>query len=471
MKNLLNLLFITIFSLNLFAQNKIKDQISILLEDSLFKSSMAAIEVYDLSKKETLFEKNSELLLHPASNMKILTTSAGLYFLGPDYNFETALFHTGQIRRSTLKGSLYILGGGDPDFTTGDLDSLILSLKRQGIKKITGNIYADLSFTDSLFWGKGWMWDDDPSTDAPYLSALNINKNSVITIAEPGENGKKAKVKTIPESKFFKIINHSVTVSDKSLSSFDMQRNWISRRNAIVAKGNFYSGSEPEAIQMNVYNPAQYFLTLFTEKLRENKISFHGKLKISSVPTDTTRLYTFKRPYSNVIMGLNKNSDNLSAEMVLRALSVKYFGRPANADNGIKIVDSLITLSGLDYKSYRIVDGSGVSHYNLINAHLLLNVLRFIYQNRPELFNILYNSFPVAGVDGTLRERMKSGNAFSNVHAKTGTISGVSCLSGYAKSKSGHLLAFSLMFQNYAGSSSRAVKIQNDICQILSEYE
>ncbi|MGE5410566.1 MAG: D-alanyl-D-alanine carboxypeptidase/D-alanyl-D-alanine-endopeptidase, partial [Clostridiales bacterium] len=171
------------------------------------------------------------------------------------------------------------------------------------------------------------------------------------------------------------------------------------------------------------------------------------------------------------IMGLNKNSDNLSAEMVLRALSVKYFGRPANADNGIKMVDSLITLSGLDNKSYRIVDGSGVSHYNLINAHLLLNVLRFIYQNRPELFNILYNSFPVAGVDGTLRERMKSGSAFNNVHAKTGTISGVSCLSGYAKSKSGHLLAFSLMFQNYAGSSSRAVKIQNAICQILSEYE
>lgn len=472
MKKILALFFpFFIFSIHTAAQTNIDRSINKLLEDSLFNTAVAAVNVYDLNTQSSLFQKNTTLLLRPASNMKVLTTVAGLLFLGPDYCFKTSLYHTGKINHSVLKGDLYICGGGDPDFTTSDLDTLIQQLKQFGIKEIRGNIIADLSFTDSLFWGKGWMWDDDPSTDAPYLSALNINKNSFIIIAEPGKVNSKAKIKTIPKSNFFKIKNYSLTVAKKDTIELEFQRDWIKRSNNITVSGHIPSVSSHQTSEMNVYNPALYFLTLFKEKLHENKIRFKGRIKFSLLPALAREIYSMNRPFVNVIMGLNKNSDNLSAEMTLKAMAVKFFGKPARAENGIKMIDSLITLSGLDYRNYRIVDGSGVSHYNLLNADLLLSVLKFIYNNRPDLFNILYNSFPVAGVDGTLRERMKDSPAFSNVHAKTGTISGVSCLSGYVTAKNKHLLAFSIMIQNYLGSSSRATKIQNEICRVLAEYE
>ncbi len=111
--------------------------------------------------------------------MKMLTTAAGLVFLGPKYNFTTSLYYTGFIADSILYGDLYAVGGLDPDFTTKDLDSMVVLLKNLGVKEILGNIYGDVSMCDSLFWGNGWMWDDDPSTDAPYMTALNINTNAI----------------------------------------------------------------------------------------------------------------------------------------------------------------------------------------------------------------------------------------------------------------------------------------------------
>ncbi len=157
--------------------------------------------------------------------------------------------------------------------------------------------------------------------------------------------------------------------------------------------------------------------------------------------------------------------------MTLRALAYKYFGKPASAKNGIKMIDSLITIVGLNPSSYRIVDGSGVSRYNLITANLLVNVLKYFYIKKPQLYQVLYNSFPVAGVDGTLKRRMKNGLAYNNVHAKTGTLSGVSSLSGYLTAANNHKIIFSILIQNYTGHASKARSIQDKICEILSEMK
>jgi D-alanyl-D-alanine carboxypeptidase/D-alanyl-D-alanine-endopeptidase (penicillin-binding protein 4) len=168
---------------------------------------------------------------------------------------------------------------------------------------------------------------------------------------------------------------------------------------------------------------------------------------------------------------INKESYNLGAEMILRALAAKCLGEPATADNGIKMIDSLIALTGLNPNAYRLVDGSGISHYNLISAQLLLKVLKYMYFQKPDLYKILYESFPVAGVDGTLSNRMKGASAQNKVHAKTGTLSGVSCLSGYVTADNGHLLAFSIILQNFTGSSKVGKDYEDKICNILAEYQ
>jgi len=208
---------------------------------------------------------------------------------------------------------------------------------------------------------------------------------------------------------------------------------------------------------------------LFRESLEKNGIKFSGDLKIKSIEESATHVFTFPRSYDSVIVNLNKTSDNLSSEMTLLALSEKYFGKPASARNGLKMIDSLIILCGLNSKDYRLVDGSGISHYNLVSAELLLSVLKYFYYEEPDLYETLYGSFPIAGIDGSLKNRMEKTKAENNVHAKTGTLSGVSSLSGYVRNKRGNMIAFSILIQNYNDSSKQARDFIDAVCEILAE--
>ena len=119
--------------------------------------------------------------------------------------------------------------------------------------------------------------------------------------------------------------------------------------------------------------------------------------------------------------------------------------------------------------TYRLADGSGVSHYNLVSAELLLGVLKYFYYEEPDLYETLYESFPIAGIDGSLKNRMEKTKAENNVHAKTGTLSGVSSLSGYVKNKRGNMIAFSILVQNYNDSSKQAREFIDAVCEILAE--
>ncbi len=231
--NRLNKILVIIFFFNIFVfpqenAEGIRSGIDSLLSGKFFQSTIAAVDIYDLTAQKTLFTKNEKLLLHPASNMKILTTAAALFFLEPDYQFNTSIYYSGDILNNTLYGDLYIVGGGDPLLNTKDLDSLVRVINKRGLKEITGNIFADVSWKDSLFWGNGWMWDDDPSTDAPYLSALNINKNSIEVLVSPTSFGKKANIYLKPETGYVNIINHTITIyNDDGLNNYRVTRDWI----------------------------------------------------------------------------------------------------------------------------------------------------------------------------------------------------------------------------------------------------
>ena len=460
-----------------FAQvniDSVRYQIDTVLANKFFNSTMMAIDVYDLTTHQTIYKKNEKFLLRPASNLKVLTTSAGLVFLGPDYNFQTSVAYSGKIINGTLYGDLYVIGGCDPDFTTENVDSLVTQIKDAGIKEISGNLYGDVSMIDSLFWGKGWMWDDDPSTDAPYLTSLDVNRNSIGVIVKRSKIGEKVNVKLVPQTDYFSVENNAVTVPADSPNTLDITRDWINRKNKILISGNlpnkFVADSLQDTSYVNVFRPELYFLTLMKENILKQGINFDGNIDTATAPFSVQNIFDFKRPYDSVIVNLNKVSYNLGAEMTMYSYAAKYFGKPATAKNGIKITDSLLTLSGLDAKNYRIVDGSGVSHYNLISPEVLLSVLKYMYYQKPELYKILYKSFPIAGVDGTLKHRMKGTLAENNVHAKTGTLSGVCTISGYLTAKNGHQIAFSMMTQNYVGSARTGRDFQDEICNILVNY-
>jgi D-alanyl-D-alanine carboxypeptidase/D-alanyl-D-alanine-endopeptidase (penicillin-binding protein 4) len=446
-------------------KSKLEKEISKIISTDLFKSSQITIDVYNLTTQKSILRKNEELLLHPASTIKILTTAASLLFLD-NFSYKTSLYYKGNLRDSILTGDLFLVGGLDPEFSLRDLDSLISEIKKCGIKEIRGNIIADVSALDSLFWGNGWMWDDDPEPSSPYMSALNINYNCVSVNYTPGFVGNPALISLIPQSNYFNVINNSRTTENKT-TPLRISRDWIIRSNNITVTGEISVNEKSNYTLLNVFNPANFFLTLFKENLIRNGISFEGKLKISSLETDAKEIFSFYREIDSVLINVNKNSNNLGSEMLLRAMALKYFGKPASAKNGIKLIDSLITIVGMDPKQYKIADGSGLSFYNLISAELLTEVLKFIYQNNKRFFTKLFSSLPVSGVDGTLKDRMKNSPAFQKVNAKTGTISGVSNLSGYLTNKSNHLIAFTIMIQNFTCPQKNVREIQDKICEII----
>ena len=457
-----------------FPQSSIREKLDKILSSSFFESTLAAVDVYDLTGKEIIYQKNNRYLLHPASNMKILTSAAGLVFLGPDYNFETTFYYKGDIDDGVLDGDLYVVGGFDPAFSIQDLDYFIDAIDSLGIKKIKGNIFADVSRMDTMYWGEGWMWDDDPSTDSPYLSSLNINYNSVEVFLLGTEPGRKAQIILNPYSKYFNVYNEAVTVSPDEDNSYSITRDWMNKKNTVVAKGKVKKGrmitGDEEPQSLNVFRPDLYFLTLFKETLQRKGIKVEGKSDNFWLPYDAIYLRTISRPFAEIIIPLDKKSINLIAEMVLYALAEKYYGKPATAKNGIKVINNFISLIGMSPEKYNLVDGSGLSHYNLVSAELILEVLKYMYYSEPGLYKVLVESFPIAGVDGTLAKRMSGTSAENNVKAKTGTITGVSALSGYITSRSGKLIAFSILIENFARGTSTARNFQDEICKILVEY-
>ncbi|MHB1687946.1 MAG: D-alanyl-D-alanine carboxypeptidase/D-alanyl-D-alanine endopeptidase [Ignavibacteriaceae bacterium] len=459
---------------NAFSQSgvqELKTKVDSIYSDPFFLKSIMSVDVYDLSANKVLYQRNEKLLLKPASNLKILTTTAGLVFLKPDYKFQTSVYYTGEIINGTLYGDLFIKGGCDPDFSTNDIENISSKIKSLGIKEITGNLFGDVSMMDSLFWGKGWMWDDDPSTDAPYLTPLDVNANSIGVEVKGTKLGEKASVELIPNTNYLRIQNSSVTIPSDSPSTLTITRDWINRKNIILVNGGVKL-SVPDSLQdttwINVFRPELYFLTLLKEHLQDDGIKLDGKKYFTVTPNYAVKFYNIERGLKDVVFNTNKISYNLGAEMILYSLAEKYFGKPASAVNGIKMVDSLITLCGFNPTDFRIVDGSGVSHYNLISTELIISFLKFIYLNDPAIFKIIYNSFPVAGVDGSLQNRMRNSPAQNNVHAKTGTLSGVCSLSGFVKSKNNHLLIFSIIINNYVGSSKTGNNFQDEICNILA---
>ena len=470
-----NKILFTVFFVNLFLSaqvtiDNLKTKLDSLTSTTFFDTAAVSIDVFDLTSNRILYQKNNKLLLHPASNMKILTTATALFFLGDDFVFETSLDHDGIVIDSTLFGNLYFVGGCDPDFSSVDLRILVSSIKDLGINRIQGNIYGDVSMLDSLFWGNGWMWDDDPSTDFPYLTPLTINDNAVKVHVFPTDIDGKPKVTFEPNSVFFKVENKATTVSSQR-TSLEITRDFVHQKNDIIIKGSINQNDSFYSDEINVVYPEKYFLTLAKEEIEKLGISFSGNIEISNLSVEAAHLFTFKRKFSDVITNLNKQSDNLSAEMTLRALALKFFGKPATAENGVRMIDSLITIVGLNPRNYRIVDGSGVSHYNLVSTELLNAVLKYFYLYKPELYKTLSQSFPLAGVDGTLKRRMKNTLAENNLRAKTGTISGVSTLSGYVTTKSKHQLSFSMMIQNHVRKTYRAVYFLDQICARIAELE
>ena len=440
---------------------------SLLFNDPMLKTSEVGISVFDLTTGEQLFQYQDEKLYRPASTEKVVTSVSALATLGTEYTMNTRLQYTGQIEGDTLKGNLYLIGGFDPEFMDEDLDSLVDVIARSGIRYIADTLAADVSMTDSIYWGNGWSWDDVPASFQPYMSPLMLNRGCVDVTVIPTQKDSLPQVSCVPVSNYYQVDNDGVS-QQSQVGPLKITRNWLHHGNLIHISGNV---TKETTRTLSIYDSKEFFFHTFTQRLKERGVGFNQTAFADCPENDSltvvTLLFTLERPIGEVLKQMMKESDNLCAESMFYHMAMNHAQHKRVSDNdGTDAINHFIKEKlGLNPDYYNIVDGSGVSLYNYISPRLLLEYLKYAYYHA-DIFQPFYEALPIAGVDGTLEHRMKKGKAYRNVHAKTGTVTGVSSLAGYAKAPNGHQLAFSIINQNVM-KSRQARAFQDKVCEIL----
>ncbi len=444
--------------------------IDALLSDSIFTATKCGIKIVSLDNDEILYERDATMLLRPASNMKLITAAAALSILGKNFALKTEMYADTIINNGVLHGNIYLKGFGDPDFNSAQLADLLSTLKARGVTQIEGNVVGDATYFDDERWGVGWMWDDEPAGFAAYNSALSINRNCVeATVAPSNIAGDTALVSIDPPTQYVSLINTATTGADTAALTLEISRKFKERLNVVTVKGQIPRGAKPQKEAISVWGPEMYFLTLVKEELHRQNIVFDGKLQLDTIPSAAVLLARHLQPIDSMVVFLNKMSDNLSAENMVKILGAESYGAPGTTEHGISSVKRTLYTFGIDTTKFLMVDGSGVSHYDLLTPDILVALLRGMHSKK-DIFDLYYSSLPNAGVDGLLANRMRGTPAQNNLHAKTGTLGGVSALSGYVATADGEMLGFSIMMQNYIGPGEPYRKIQDAIGALMAGF-
>jgi D-alanyl-D-alanine carboxypeptidase/D-alanyl-D-alanine-endopeptidase (penicillin-binding protein 4) len=406
------------------ARAELTHSIDSLTLQPVFRNAQWGVLIVNPRTGDTLYSKNAGKLFMPASNMKIVTSAVALTLLGADYSYRTTFATDGEVRDSLLDGNLIVIGRGDPTISdnmrglaTLVMDTLADSVRAHGIRQVTGSLArVGNAFPDSVH-GYGWEWDDLGEYYAAGVDELIFNEGMAPTSLRPPPD----------------------TVRD-----------------------SLYSGPAKD--------PATGYLNAFNDALIRKHINVEAGVMDSILPTpikmDT--LFTYiSPPLRNILPALLKPSQNQIAEILLKTIGLERGGM-GTADSARKIVAQQLLAWGVQPDGFAIYDGSGLSRHDLVSPETLVRVLDRIQQDTA--FAVYYNAMPIAGVDGTLKDRMKGTPAEGNVHAKTGSIGAARSLSGYVTSADGERLIFSILANNWTTPSSAVTGVADQIVAALASY-
>ncbi len=437
--------------------------------DSVDPNVHIGIEVVSLATGKTLYEKNASSLFLPASTMKLITGSAAMEILGIDYRFLTKIYTDGLIEKGVIKGNVWIKGAGDPELSTRSLEDLALQVKLKGVQRIQGNIYIDRSDFDGIAQGPGWTWDDGAVDWNSPLDALTINHSCVAIWVKPNSLCElPPEVYIEPETELVTVENHALTVENKEALS--VERRWKTKENIIDVSGSVVKGQEIQKFRVPVESPYVYAAYVFRDLLEKNGIRFKGKIEEKKMGPGYSELASYaSRPLFEMVVEMMKISDNLIADSLFKKIGQQIFGSPGSWQNGMEAIKSFLTEKvGMDVSNLVIVDGSGISRYNLLSPHQLITLLTWVDQHSA-ISSEFMASLPISGTDGNLCNRMTAPSVKGKVRAKTGSLMGVSTLAGYATTWKGERLVFSIMMSGFTKESSQYKReIEDRILEFLT---
>jgi len=461
---LLCVLFALLLAMSVFPQNAVAEKVNrkrnqrILSAEVFRKKIRAAIRhecritsklgvyVRSMSAQETLYAHRATEKAIPASNMKLLTTAAALRYLGPDYVFPTDVYMHGEMEGGDLFGDIYLKGYGDPSLVQERVRELAYSLYLKGIRRISGDLVGDDSFFDSERFGKKWKARGSAKAYLAPYSALAVNFSIVRVLVDAGTKpGALARVQLVPPSDAIGLKNTLRTASHRRRPRVLVRRRAGKGRDWIHVSGQVPFRRVTRQYKVSVSDPTRFATGTFSTFLKKEGVRIRGRI-LSGVTPPEARLLVRQnsRPLGEIIRGLNKYSNNLMAEQVLKTIGAEMFGLPGTTEKGLLAVQNLLVHAGVPPGSFDLADASGLSRLNKITPKAIVAVLESMFHDF-RLFPEYMASLAVVGVDGTIRKRLRRSSAARRVRAKTGLLAGVHALSGYAAADNGESLVFSIL--------------------------
>lgn len=430
------------------AENSLRLPLNKIIESSnISRTAIVSVSFRDAKTGNLVYEKEGNILLHPASTLKSFTTPVILKYLGNNSDIKTSLYK--------FKDNIYIKLSGDPLLTEQDLSNLIKTAKFNEFFGINGSIVIDDTAIDDIPWGTGWMWDDGSNSLMPKYNSYNLDHNLFKVKVIPTQEYDKPKVSINPYYPL-KIINNALTSNNNNLI---VEKHSWQNPDAIYITGSVSSLQERD---VPVENPEKYFTCRLKQILKTNNINYKNIIK-GKIPVQAVLIGEIKHNLLNEISKINKNSDNLAAETLFKIAGGKYSGKIGTTEQGLKAFNEFYSKLGADPSELFIVDASGVSHNDLIQTNWMTLALSKLY-NMPDN-NTYLQTLARPREAGTLSNRLTDMSGV--IWAKTGTHAGISGICGYLRANSGRVYSFAILVQNFKGSSLPSKKLEDDILKSL----
>lgn len=443
------------------------------------EGATTAVLVVSLSRGDTLFSLNPDLPLSPASNMKLYSTAAALYYLGPDFRFSTQLLADGPVRAGVLEGDLILHGTGDPTLadrllpaTLSTFRAFADTLAMLGVRAVRGDLVGDASHFDAEWVGPGWLANDLSAAYGAPVGALSLAENVVTLRVTPGAVGAPARIATVPATRGLAVQNRVTTVSSGATSVRAEHG-----PGGIVLTGRVRRGTSGASRTIPVRDPANFAAAALAAVLEERGIRVEGGVRSvyraagsrggpAGAPLPRVLATHLSPALAELVTVTNHVSQNLYAESILKAVGRAVAGEGSFAAGARAVAALLRNEARVDAGALRLVDGSGLSRTNRLTARSTVHLLE--YMTRANVSTAYLASLPQAGSARGLA-RMYGTPAAGNLRAKTGTVRNVSALGGYVTTAGGERLAFSIM-TNAIASTARAKAMEDRIGALLARF-
>jgi D-alanyl-D-alanine carboxypeptidase/D-alanyl-D-alanine-endopeptidase (penicillin-binding protein 4) len=455
---------------------RMQDALRDILRNTVLRRTRVGIRVMEARTGRLFYEKRGSVLMDPASNQKVLATTAALMRLGADWRFRTELSGPAPDRAGRIAGDVVLRGSGDPTVKSTDLEAMAADLARRGVTRIDGAVVADPRRigTDEVVSEAGEDKDeelgelvDETSQGGgglrklPTRAPLVVNHGILMVNVHAGAAaGSPADVSTNPTDESF-VIDDRARTRPGAKAQISVRLSLAGARIRVEVAGRIPPGRQGLVFRRRVPQQALYSAVLLRAALVSAGIAVRDPARVEAPSDKQTASLTLLEQHestalSELLRKINKDSNNDYAERVLEAAGAEVYGGAPNPEKGVRLLREVIDELGLPPGSYVPKNGSGLGHANRITADAMADLLRALYLD-PRIGPEILQSLSVGGVDGTTRNRFKGTLAAHRVRAKTGTLAGKSCLSGLV-GDGPDVLVFSILVDGLRGHALPAVR-------------